>query len=261
MSFQPDDRFFKRIGTRAVGMGWSIHHDYWYAHLARGQQFGVCGCASGILGDKNRNLFCLEQVSFVVEGEGAACMDKFCMRRQSFGVRRVDRANKVAVLRSSHERSDRQSANREEDVLRSRANCVGGSIGSCNARPMIVGRRVPWRSRKGEPRNIQMSTGFKRMTGHNGGERVRCVNHRRDAFLHEIVAKTVNSSEPANAMWNCWGDRRIGAARQRDNGVDCRLSGQILSERRGLRCAAKDQQTGFFWLLRQILPSNPGVRS
>ena len=259
MSVEPEHRLIKRMNNLAGKIGGAIDHDHGYLKVSSRQQFGIRRGPTGILGDEDGYFFSFQQSLFIVDREGPTSKDESGMGWQGSGIRLIDRSDDVTVLRSLGERIERQSAHGQKYVPGRFADCESGSIGIGNSDPLITRRSAPSRSGKGEPRYIKTATGLKCVSRHDRGKRVGCVDNCADFFVRNVVAKPVNAAKSANSVRNRRQSRRFGAACQRDDCADTRFFGKMVSKRRGLGCASKDQQTGRILNHRQFFGSHSCV--
>lgn len=259
MSVEPEHRLIKRMNNLPWKIGGASDHDYGYLKVSSRQQFGIRRRSTGILGDEDGYFFSFQQSLFIVDREGTTSKDESGMGWQGIGIWLVDRSDDVMVLHSLGESNERQSAHREKYVPGRFAYCKSGRIGIRNSDPLITGGSAPSRAGKREPRYIKTATGLKGVSGHDRGKRVGCVDNCADFFVRNVVAKPVNAAKSANSVRNRGQSGRFGAACQRDDCADTRFFGKMVSKRRGLGCASKDQQTGRVLYHRQFIGSHSCV--
>src|ERR1019366_922451 len=230
-------------------------HDDRQTESPRREEFGECRVAAAVLGHDHLDRFVAQEPFLRLKRERAAPQDDAMARQVWRRHERLDRANKIKMLRRRREGLDLQPPNGQKDAFGFMPERGGGGGHVTSRDPAIGVFGVPSRARQTYERNVGARRRDHRMMRHLFRERMRGVDEHIDALGFEIDGKSVNAAEPPAAIGNIWRARRRRAAGEGQHGGDATLSRKEACELTRLPCSAKQENPHH--LFPDLPPSSP----
>ena len=227
----------------AVGLRRPVDHEDRQSKGARGLQLSVGARAAGVFGHDQINVMRFHQRAVGGLGEGATINHDlgFWQRQRRFG--RIDKTQKIAVLRVWGEFGQVHPTDSEHDVFRgARQGCNGGrDVGHMG--PVIARVRGPRRAGEGDHWRSGSRGGGGGVVTHGAGEGVRGVDEVRDSLRGQVVREAIDPAEAPNALGQGLAHGAIHAAGETHGALKaCIRDGA--RKGCGLGRAAKDQEVG-----------------
>ncbi len=152
-------------------------HDDRQAKLARGVDLGARAVAAGISRDDPCDVSRSHQIEIACDGERAARNDDVGDRQRERAIRRIDKSQRIGVLRLGGERRQMLPADREKYACALFGKGVDRGLDIFHLDPAVTRASRPWRALQRDQRDFQQSAGFDRMAAHLGGERMGRIDH------------------------------------------------------------------------------------
>lgn len=209
------------LDLQPFGQCWPRDHDHGQAKRPGRVDLGACAIAAGIAGDDPCDAARAYHLQFAVESEWST-RDDHVSRKGQGCPGRVDETQRVGVLRLRRERRDVLAADGEEHVCRRLRQRGDRRIDVSDLDPVVAGCLAP---RLAFERN-QGRAGFRacgdRISAHLGSERMRRIDHMRDAFAANIIGQPAHAAKTADAGRQRLIGWRAGAAAIGVDGIDTR---------------------------------------
>lgn len=221
---QPDHDLGCAAGDGTWGDGRAVDQDHRKGKVAGGGQLGFGPGAPGVLGDDDVDAVVLQQRKVAFGGEGAARDDGMGVGQgQRFG-RRVDKAQKVVVLRGLGEKAKVLATDGEEDPARGLAKGGNRGFKVGDVGPVVLRSGGPRRAFKGDQGRVGFGAGGDGIRAHLRGERVGRVDHMGDGFGLDVGLEAFGAAKAADADGQRLGDRGLGATGVGIDSIHPRLS-------------------------------------
>lgn len=236
---EPVERFFLIGNEGRARLIWAFDHDDGKTQRAGCFDLGIGGAASGVLRYDDIDVLVAEQSGLAREIEGTAMLEQGEPGRQRGGVRRLDQAREIGVLRRARECADCLAADAEKHPSRCLAQDVRRFFHGFDDQPAISGHGLPgWTNDRAE-RDASFGGRGTCVCGDLGGEGMRRVYHGFDFGLCEPLGKTVSAAEAADAHSNARRCRCFGAAGEGEDRREARIAFEALCKSGGFRRAAE----------------------
>ncbi len=226
-----------------LGLGWAVDHYDRKVQRAGGGELGVSTCSAGVFGDDEVDFVGLHQGFVGGFGKRAAIHNDLGLRQRKGRFGRVDKAQKVAVLRVWREVGQMHPPHGEHDIAGGtvKGRNGGGNVGDMG--PVIAGLRGPWGTREGSERHVCSLGGGNGIMAHPGGEGVCGVDQMGDLVVAQESGEAIRPAKAADTLRQWLAHGAVDAAREADGALQAYL-GHRAGEGRGLGRAAKDQEVG-----------------
>ncbi|GAA0000125.1 hypothetical protein BRDID11002_01250 [Bradyrhizobium diazoefficiens] len=166
---------------------------------------------AGIAGDDPYDAARTQHLQLAIKRERSARHDHVSREGQRrFG--RIDEAQCVGVLRFIPERRDVLAADGEEHVCRRLGQSGDRCIDVADLDPVVTGCFSPGGAFERDQRRAGFRACRDGVAAHLGSERMRRVDHMRDAFTANVIGEPAHAAEAADAGRQRLVGRRTGAA-------------------------------------------------
>src|SRR3984893_14544151 len=186
------------------------YHDNRQPHMAGRADFGEGRLTAAVLGNDHIDRFLAQKLFLRFNREGAAPVDDAMVRQIWRKRQRLNRANKIEMLRRRREGPDLQPTDRQKNAPRFTPDRGGGAGHIGDITPMIARLRNPRRARQNDERNFRPRRGDRRMARYLFGERMRGVHEHVDSIGLEIGFKSVRTAKTADPIGHFWRTMRRG---------------------------------------------------
>lgn len=237
---KPRQHLLDGLDALSLGQCGPRDHDHGQAELARRVDLGTRAAAAGIARDQKLDAARTHQREIILQREWASGDDHFGVGQRQCAVRRIDKAQRVGMLRPGRERRETLPADGEKDVgawLGQRSDRAG-NIGDLD--PVVAGRTRPRRAFQRDQRHAGGFAGLDRMTAHFGGEGMRRVDHVCDALGTKKICQSRCATEAADARRQRMPERNLRAPGIGIDRVDV-FARKGFSEPVGVACPAQDE--------------------
>jgi hypothetical protein len=224
---KPRQHLFDALDPWPLGQIWPRDHDDGNAKLARGVNLGARAVSAGIAGNQPHDAARLHQRAIALEREGTPRDDQFGVRQGHGAIGRVDKSERVSVLWLCREGHDVLAADCEKDSGALFGQCGDGCSEITHLDPDIAGHLAPRRSLQRKQQCARGGAGFNRMAAHLSRERMRGVDHMRDALTLDVVGKSVGTAKAADSHRQRVSQRNLGATRVGIDRVDARAKKRV----------------------------------
>lgn len=239
---QPAHDFGHAAGSVARRDGGSVDQDDRQAKGAGGAQLCLRPRAPGVLGDDHVDLVVAQQGKVAFDRVGASGNDSMGVRqRQGIG-RRIDKAQKIMVLRGLGESGQGLAADGKEHPVRGLTQRFDGSFRVGDKGPVVAFARSPWRAFQSDQGGSSYGTSSDGVSAHLYGEGVCRVDQMSNGFGFQVFRQSRDAAEPADADGKGLGDRGLGTAGVGINRVHVRI-GQRAGHRGGFGGSAQKKDT------------------
>ncbi|GCC47473.1 hypothetical protein chiPu_0031774, partial [Chiloscyllium punctatum] len=187
-------------------------HDDGKVERACGVDLGAGAGSAGIAGDDPFDIARAHHLELGLEREGSARDDDVRIGQWQRLLGRIDKSQRIGLLRQGTERRDMLAADCEKYIG---TTLRQGRDRGCDVRdldPAVAGGPLPGRAFEREQRCRGLRAGGDRVAAHLGREGVRRVDHMGDAFTTQIIGKAADAAEAADAGRQRLLGRRVGAA-------------------------------------------------
>jgi len=237
---EPGNHLVDALCPRPFGQSGPRYHDHGNAELARRIDLGARAFAAGIACDESLDLARSHQRAITFERERTARDDHLGIwqRQRAFG--RIDKAQRVGMLRLGGEWRDVLPANREKHPR----GCVGqggnGRIDVGRFKPVVTAGSRPWRALQRDQGNAGRSTSLDRMPAHLGGKGMGRIDDMRDPLVPNVIHKTCLAAETADPRRQRMWKRNLCTSGVGINRVDARTR-KCVSKRVGVASSAQQK--------------------
>ncbi len=216
---EPLHYFGDTLDPSAFGQLRSRDHDHGNAKHTSRVDLGARAVAAGIAGDDPRDLAGPHHLELALKRERPTRHDHIRGKGQGpFG--RIDEPQRVGMLRLACERRDVLAADGEEHVCGRGGQRGDRSVDIGDLNPVVAGRFQPRRAFECDQLRAGLRARLNSIAAHLGGERMRGVDHMRDAFAADGVGQPVHAAEAADTGRQRLVGRRAGATAIGVDGVD-----------------------------------------
>ena len=182
--------------------------------LPRSNKLSLRRSTSGIFGNDNINAILLHQRAFTFHVKRRSIRDPRSVR-QMLMLDGINTAYDIKMLRSIRVSVDLQSPNRQKYMSWCRAQSNQCIAVPSNLNPPVALLRNPLRAQQRKQRHTSISCSLSNVERHAPCERVRSINHSRNAMLAYPGSKPGTSTESADTMGDWRQHRMLRAPRQR----------------------------------------------
>ena len=229
---------------------WSVG-DSWAGDQYDGQVQAACGLqlcqrshAARVFGDDMGDGMGAHQGHIRFDREGAAIQHHFGNWQRQSCVRRIDKAQKVEMLRLGGKGSKGLFAYGKKDA--GRAIGQGGNSRQCigNRQPVVARLRQPRQAFMCNQRNLGHRASLNSVAADLAGKRVGCIHQMGDLRVNNIVGKAVYPAIAAKAggqrlFYGVFGAPSVG----KDGVYPC--VGKGMGKGRGLGCATQKKDAHY----------------
>jgi hypothetical protein len=233
--------FGRIVPARSRGLLWPCDHDNGQPEMAGRVELGERCLAAAVPCHKHIDRFFTQKLSLCFNHKRATPVD-YAVPGQVWRKReRLNRANKIEMLRRRREGPEFQATDRQKNAPRFTVDRGGGGghIGDIN--PMIARLRNPRRARQNDERDIRPRGRNRRMARYFFSERMRGVHKDIDSLGFKVGFKSVRATKPTCPIGNFWRTKRRGATGERHHGRNAALSRKKVREFARLKCPAKNE--------------------
>ncbi len=239
---QPGHDFGHAAGSVARRDGGSVDQDDRKAKGACGAKLCLRPHATGVLGDDHVDPVVAQQGKVAFDREGTSGDDGMGVgQRQGIG-RRIDKAQKIVVLRGLGESGQGLATDGKEHPVRALTQCFDGSFMIGDKGPVVAFACSPWRAFQSDQGRVGFGAGGDGIRAHLSGERVGRVDHIGDGFGLDIGLKAFDAAKAADADGQRLGDLGFGTAGIGIDGIHACIS-QRAGHLRGFGGSAQKKDT------------------
>ncbi|PZX39561.1 hypothetical protein LY56_02731 [Roseinatronobacter thiooxidans] len=237
---EPVNRSPDVVGLVACGKGGAVDHQDRQAKGARGNQFGLCTAATGILGDHEFDAVLSDQCCVRGRVKRASVKDDVVVGQRWPCLWRIDKAQQVMVLGLLGKSGQMHAAKRQKDALwrpcqsGNRARNVGDIV------PSVAPLCRPWGACEGHQGRARRLCCMQGIAADLGGKRVGRIDEMRDRMGAQIAGKPCRTAKTAHAHGHGLGFGALYPPGIAERGGKAR-SGERCDKARGLDRAAKDK--------------------
>ena len=196
---KPCHHLVDALDARPIGKQRPRDHDDAQAKFARGVDLGARAVPAGISCDQPFDVSGAHQFEIALACEGTARNDDLGVRKWQRLAGRIDKSERVDVLRLGREWRDVLPADREEDMRAGLRQRRERFIEITHFDPSIARDLRPWRAFECDQRSSRRSAGFDCVTTHLGGKGMSRVDHMRDLCVSDEVSESSRPAEAADA--------------------------------------------------------------
>lgn len=231
--------------NRAGGHLRTVDQDDRQVKGAGGDKLRLGPRTTGVLGDDDVDAMVTQKDKVALCRKRAAGNHGLCVGQGQGIGRRIDKAQKVVVLRGLGETGKGLATDGQEDPARGVAKGCDGRVKVGDMGPVVFGVCLPGRAFKGDQRGVGCLAGGDRVAAHPGSEGVGGVDDMGDGFGLQVLCEARDAAKSADADGQRLGNGGFGPARVGIDGVHARL-GQRAGHLRGLGRSAqkKDARHG-----------------
>lgn len=227
----------------AFGLRWSLYHKDRQSKRAGGLQLGIGPGAAGILRHDQVNAVRFHKRAVGGLGKGATVNNNIGLRQGQWCFGRIDKAQKIAVLRVRGELGQMHAPDGEHDVFCGSRQGRNGRCDVWHVGPIIAGTGDPRRARERDHWRAGSRCGGDGIVAHHAGERMRGVDEVRDLVRAQVVREAVHPAEAPHALGQRLAHRSVHTACEADHALKASFRDN-LCQRGRLGRAAKDQEVG-----------------
>ena len=237
---KPRQNVIDTFHPQPLGQFGSRDHDHGQRKFSRGVDFCSRSCAARIARDDPFDSPRMHQVKLALERERPARDDHFCIwqRQGTFG--RVDKAKRIGVLRPRREGRNMLPADREKHARRLLGQGRDSGCDIAHVDPVVGGLACPWRALQRDQRNFCRRAGHHGMPAHLGRERVRRIDHMRDALAPNEVREPIGSAKAADPRRQVMRQRNFGPPGVGIDGINAGAR-QRIRKLVGVACSAQNE--------------------
>lgn len=196
-----------------VGQLRALEHDNRQSKLACSVDLGTRAAAAGVPRNDPFDSARAHHLQLAAEREWPAGHDDLRIGKRQRPVGRIDKSQRIGVLRFGAERSDVLPADGKEDAGAFDRQCHHGRSDICHLDPVVARSFDPWLALERDQLCSGRRTGDNRVAADLGRERMRRVDHMGDCFPMNIFGKTRRTAEAADADRQLLIGRGAGASR------------------------------------------------
>ena len=186
----------RNVMNLCAGRNWgAVDHDDRNSQPARCDKFRLGPCSAGILGDDKADVMGLHQGCVRVRIKRAAVKDDVMVGQGGRGLRRIDEAQKVAVLRMAAKGSQMHASQCEHDVFARPVQRGHGGGNIWHPRPLIAVPCGPWRPRQRQQGRLCAPRRLNGICADRCGEGVGCVDKMGDLGVAQIGCKPLRAAK------------------------------------------------------------------
>ena len=243
MMLNKGERLFKIKSHTAFGQSGALDHDHRNAQGARRRELGIRLRTAAVFGGQHLDALSAHQSNLVINRKRTAREDECGVARHFMRGRLINAAHEIGMRVGTPESAERQTAHSQKHAPRTRTQGINCRFNIADALPVIALFGAPFRTRENKPRDVKRLAGFRRMTRHLRGERMRRIDHAGDRLAFEIGNQTLNTAKAANAMRDGWTGWRFGATGKREDRIKIGAINQSARDSARLRRATQNQNT------------------
>lgn len=176
---------------------------------ARGLEFRIRALAAGVLGDDQIAAMPPQKREVAGEIKGAACDLNRDAGQGQRRLGRIDKAQKIVMLRLAGEDRQMQPSDGEKHPARCRPEPQGGGFEIGEACPVITGRGRPGRAHQPDQGRAGQGRRHMGVMAHLRGKRMRGVDQMGDLMLAYPGGKPLSAAETAGSDRDGLGARRL----------------------------------------------------
>ena len=219
---EPAHHLVNAVHPHSLGQLWPRQQDDRQAEHTGRVDLGTRAVAARIAGDDPRDAARAHHVELGLKRERAAGHDHVGVERQR-ALRRIDKPQRVGMLRFGAERRDMLPADGKEHARSQLRQGDNGVVDIADFDPVVSGSPDPWRAFEREQWRLGFNAGRNGIAAHLGRERMRRVDHLGDAGLANVVGKALRSAEATDASRQRLVGWRAGASAVGIDGVESRV--------------------------------------
>lgn len=241
MSGNPTHHLFDLRENRSNGQSWPFDKNDRKPQGAGRLQLCFGSCTTRVLGNDMGDTVGLQKRQIIRHRKGPAVDDGAGVRQGQCTFGRVDKSQKIMVLRLSGEAGKMQLANRQKDPRRGVGQGVDGRIHACDLLPVVAGTGNPGRAFKGAEPGAGLRAGLYRVATHLCRERMGGINQMRHPFGANVIGQPFGPAKAADSGGQGLRQRLFGATRIGKDRSDAGLrhgAGQV----RGFGGSAEDKE-------------------
>lgn len=182
-----------------VGQFRALEHDNGQSKLARGIDLGTRAGAAGVPRNDPFNSARVHHLQLAGKREWPTRHDDLRIGKRQRPVRRVDKSQRIGVLRFGAERGDVLPADGEKDAGAFDRQCRNGGSDIRYLDPVVARSFGPWLTLEGDELFSGRRTRDNRVAADLGRKRMRRVDHMGDCFPMNVFGKTLRAAEAADA--------------------------------------------------------------
>ena len=232
----------ERGGMRPAAMERPCDQDHRHTQRPRRHDLGITGLAARVLAHQPIDTLIAQDGKLAVNAEWAACGEDLHTVQGGWEIGRIDHADDVVMLRFGGERNERLPADGEQDALGSLGQSRRGGFEIGDFCPAIAGDRLPGRPLKRDEGYAGGLGGGHSIGADAGSERMRGIDQDVDAKGAQMSSQPRRAAKAPDTHRDPWQPGRLGAASQRQDGIEPIVAGHLLGERAGLGGAAENEQ-------------------
>jgi len=182
---------------RPVGEFGPLQHDHGKSEFARRIDLGSRAFSAGVAGDDPFDSARAHHVQLALEREWPARHNDVRIGKRQWLTRRIDKSQRVGVLRFGAERRNMLPADRKENTSarQGQRRHGRGEIGYLD--PFVTGCLGPRRALKRDQPRAGCCAGRNRVATHFGREGMGCVDHMRDFFPTNVFSQAACAAKTA----------------------------------------------------------------
>ena len=184
---------------RPVGQFRALQHDHGKAEFVRRIDLGTRAGATGVAGDDPFDAARAHHVQLALEQEWPARHDDVRIGEGQRLDRRIDKSQRVGVLRFGAERRNVLPSDRKEDASAFERQCRHGGSEIGYLDPPVTGCLDPWRALERDQPRTRCCAGHNRVATHLGREGMGSIDDMRNLFPTNVFGKAAGATEAAGA--------------------------------------------------------------
>lgn len=243
MSAQPLNNIIDTMRFLTLRHRRAFDHNDRQAEVPGGEYLGHSPRSAGVFRDDEVGAVVAQQRSVAFHRKRTAIQTHGDMRKGNCCGWRIDKADKVLMLRDGDELGEMHPSNGQKHALR-RPIKRRNSPGNVRDRlPVVLLGRQPRRSRECDERNVSRRAGSDCVSAHLVRKGVRGIDDMRDAMLNNVCRKAAHTAEATDPQGQGLRLRAVDASGEREHRPHAHL-GHALGERGCFKRAAEYQKVG-----------------